>query len=340
MANQPPPAPHDATSSLDPYQFLSIKPNPDGSITRLRPIPSVPPSPTPAPAPAHSLSLSKDLPLNSSFDTSLRLFLPHPLSPSPPKLPVLIYYHGGGFVFYHPSSSIFHDSCIALASRLPALVVSVDYRLAPEHRLPAAYEDAVEAIEWVRNQARDPNASEPWMKDHADFSRCFLMGSSAGANIAYFAGLRATDLDLSPLKIQGLILNSAYFGGVQRTASEVRLANDRILPLPANELMWALSLPPGADRDHEYCNPTVGDGIYGEKIGQLPRCFLNGYGGDPLVDKQKEVVKILEARGVEVFTHFSDDGFHGVEIFEPAKAQALCDNIQKFIYASDATSGL
>ncbi|XP_054784468.1 probable carboxylesterase 8 [Prosopis cineraria] len=331
MADQPPYAGSGSgsCSSVEPYEFLNIQLNPDGSLTRLQPVHTVPPSP---------LSLSKDLPLNAASNTSLRLFLPHPLPPSRPKLPLLIYYHGGGFLFYHPSSSVFHDSCSALASRLPALVVSVDYRLAPEHRLPAAYEDAVEAIQWVRNQARDPGGSDPWLKDYADFSKCFLMGSSAGANIAYFAGLRSADLDLSPVIIQGLILNSAYFSGVHRTASELRLVNDRILPLPANDLMWALSLPLGADRDHEYCNPTVGDGIYGEKIGRLPRCFLNGYGGDPLVDKQKELAKILETRGVQVVTMFTDDGFHGVEIFEPAKALALCDNIQKFIYASNVTS--
>ncbi|MCI69415.1 putative carboxylesterase 8-like, partial [Trifolium medium] len=54
------------------------------------------------------------------------------------------------------------------------------------------------------------------------------------------------------------------------------------------DLMWTLSLPEGADRDHVFCNPTVLAAEYGEKIEQLPRTFINGYGGDPLVDKQKE----------------------------------------------------
>ncbi|XP_058745612.1 probable carboxylesterase 8 [Vicia villosa] len=325
MAESSPPK---QTSTINPYKFLKIKLNPDGSLTRTPILPTVPPSSDPTTSPPQP-SLSKDITLNSTAKTSIRLYIPHP--PPPTKLPLILYFHGGGFILYHSSTSIFHQSCSEFAAQTPAVVASVDYRLSPEHRLPAAYDDAVESLLWLKSQAENPNESDPWISHHVDFNNCFLMGNSAGANIAYFAGLRALDLDLSPITIRGLILNSIFFSGVQRTQSELRLVNDRILPLPAGDLLWSLSLPEGADRDHVYCNPTVMDRVYGEKIGRLPRCFVNGYGGDPLVDKQKELVKILKARGVHVVEWFCEDGFHAVEFFDRSKARDLVDNVRKFV---------
>ncbi|CAN1266897.1 Carboxylesterase 1, partial [Linum perenne] len=156
----------------------------DGTLTRLPSEPRTDPSLDPT-----QPVLSKDIQINQSKQTFLRLFLPNQISDSKSeRLPLLIYFHGGGFIICWPSSTFFHDYCSNATFQLPAVVASVDYRLAPEHRLPAAFYDCLEAIRWIASRGCD---EDPWMRDYADFRNCFLMGNSAGGNVAYHVGLRA-----------------------------------------------------------------------------------------------------------------------------------------------------
>lgn len=214
-----------------------------------------------------------------------------------------------------------------MANDTQSVVVSVNYRLAPEHRLPSAYDDALEALHWIKTSQDD------WLTRFADYSNCYLMGESAGGNIAYNAGLRAAaEVDqLKPVKIQGLILVQPFFGGKERTASEQRLANDPVLPLPVADLMWELSLPLGVDRDHEYCNPTVeGGSKVLDKIRQLVwKIIVFGSDGDPLVDREMEMVKLLKDKGAQVVGQFHGRDRHGVFVIEPTKAKELCTTIKK-----------
>ncbi|KAF9614862.1 hypothetical protein IFM89_020959 [Coptis chinensis] len=311
-------------SPINPYEVLGIVYNPDDTLTRQIQIPC-----TKSTDDNSLAKITKDIPLNVCNKTWLRLFRPV----EPPvnvKLPIILYFHGGGFILCSAFNTIFHNFCASMASKLPALIVSVGYRLAPESRLPSAYEDAIEAITWVKKQALDKDG-EQWLKDLADFSKCYLMGCSSGGNIVYHAGLRAISLDLNPLLIKGLILNQPFFGGSKRTESEMRMVNDKTLPLVVCDLMWELALPAGSDRDHEYCNPRF-DGGFKENINLLSRCFVSVRGGDPLMDHQKEFVKMVEGEGVKVVNWFEEAGYHGMELFEPHKAEVMFVALKDFIY--------
>ena len=330
MSGQTPPAP-----ITDPFEYLQVVLNPDGTLTRnFNSIPCVPPKPNDPQA--LTPVLSKDVPINPSNNTWARIFLPREALDSSSlanKLPLVVYYHGGGFILLSADMVIFHDSCSDLAKTVPAVVISVDYRLAPEHRLPAAYDDGVEALHWIKT------TQEQWLRNYADLSNCFLMGSSAGGNIAYHVGLRAAGVvhELEPLKIKGLILHHPFFGGSQRSASELRLMNDPVLPPIVSDLMWDLSLPiNGIDREHEYCNPTVDGGSKDlEKMKSLGwKVLVNGCDGDPLIDRQMEVVKLMEGKGVQVVGNFRVGGFHGEEDFDPSKAHVMHMVVKDFIMSS------
>ncbi|KAB2001277.1 hypothetical protein E1A91_D12G297600v1 [Gossypium mustelinum] len=316
----------------DPYKRLEITRNPNGSLTR-NPNRFPNTSATPDPDPTVPV-LSKDVTINQTTHTWARVFLPRQKPLDTNKFPLIVYYHAGGFIHCSAASTIFHVFCSNMALELQAIVVSVDYRLAPEHRLPAAYDDAIEALLWIKT------TQEEWLTQYANFTTCFVMGSSSGANIAYHAGIRvAEEADgLRPWKIRGLILHQPFFGGSVKVESELRLVNDPVLPPGVGDLMWELALPIGVDRDHEYCNPTTTKGTnLMEKLAAVGwKVLVTGCDGDPLIDRQVELVKSMEEKGVKVVSHFRMGDHHGVDFMQPDKANALFLVLKDFI--ASATS--
>ncbi|KAJ4716952.1 Alpha/beta hydrolase-3 [Melia azedarach] len=289
----------------------------------------------------HTVALSKDVTLNQINNTWVRIFLPRETVDSSSsscsnKLPLIVYFHGGGFTVLSPATKMNHEFCSELSAQLSCVIISVAYRLAPDHRLPAAYDDAMEALHWIKT------TQEEWLQKYADFSSSFMLGDSAGGNIAYHAGLRAACEvhNLLPLNIRGLILFKPFFGGVKRTESELRLANELDLPLSASDSLWKLSLPIGVDRDHEYCNPMAGEGsklleqfkLLGWKI------MVSGGYTDPLVDRQIELVKMMEDKGVKVESHFDESGHRTKDFIDPAKRNALYAYIKNFLLSTSAVA--
>ncbi|XP_020672531.1 probable carboxylesterase 18 [Dendrobium catenatum] len=124
-----------------------------------------------------------DLTVDPSRKLWFRLFLP--VDGRPQRLPLIVFFHGGGFAYLSPDTRAYDLACRRIARKIPAVVASVNYRLAPEHRYPAPYEDGIDVLRFVDSGGIDAVAGYL-----VDTSSCFLAGDSAGANIAHHVACR------------------------------------------------------------------------------------------------------------------------------------------------------
>jgi acetyl esterase/lipase len=164
---------------------------------------------------------SKDVVIDNGTGLAARMYLPPPASSGKRKdrgrLPVLVFYHGGAFVIESAFTPLYHDYLNAVTAKARVVAVSVNYRLAPEHRLPAAYEDSWQALNWVARNAE--SGPEPWLWDRGNLSRLFLAGDSAGANIAHNVAMRAGTEGGAP--VTGVLLLDPYFWGKKPVPGEL-----------------------------------------------------------------------------------------------------------------------
>ncbi|CAM6108327.1 unnamed protein product [Calypogeia fissa] len=285
---------------------------------------------------------SKDVVIDEDTNVWVRIFTPSEESVSQDsscsefytesnRRPVLIFYHGGGFGVLCANERNYDILCRTMARTFHVVVVSANYRRAPEHRYPTAYQDSFQVIKWL--QSADSHAHLPPM---ADISRCFLMGDSAGGNIAHFMACRVAELkekELLPLRIRGVVLLQPFFGSEQRTQAEITLANVPMLCTDATDWHWKAFLPDGADRDHPACNvfgPNASD------ISQLalPPIFLVKGTLDVLVDHQTNYESRMREMGKSIKAKNYVGGFHAFYIFIPVGtkiALACLADIKKFI---------
>jgi acetyl esterase len=207
-------------------------------------------------------------------------------------LPVLVYAHGGGFVFCDLDS---HDGlCRSLANLIPAVVVSVDYRLAPEHRWPTAAEDVFAATRWAATHAADIGG---------DPTRIAVGGDSAGGNLAAVTTLMARDRDL--LTITAQLLLYPVIAADFDTASYRLFGRGFYNPRPALQWYWDQYVAAPEDRQHPYASPLHGD------LSGLPPAVVVLAGHDPLRDEGIAYARALEAAGVPTSRCAFDGGIHG-----------------------------
>ncbi|GFP91127.1 probable carboxylesterase 1 [Phtheirospermum japonicum] len=215
------PNPTNSTQPIlyDIYPFIRVYKN--GTIQRFIGQDFVPPSPTDPTGEVHS----KDIRFSEKYNLSARIYLPAKnLNPAhkPRRLPLLIYFHGGGFFTETAFSATYHNHLNTLVAKAKVVAVSVNYRLAPENPLPIAYQDSWLALKWSFSHYKG-NGTEPWLTKYANFGNVYLGGDSAGANIAHNMAIRVglENSGLDPdIRIHGMFLNCPYFLGKRAIGNE------------------------------------------------------------------------------------------------------------------------
>ncbi|KAJ7949735.1 Alpha/beta hydrolase-3 [Quillaja saponaria] len=239
----------------------------------------------------------------SSFDINIdplrhlwfRLFIPMVTS-DVSSIPIIIYYHGGGFASNSPNSIAINSLARRFSRRLKAIVVSVNYRLAPEHRYPTQYDDGFGALRFLDNV----DNTNHFLPSNADLSQCFIAGDSAGGNLGHHVAVRASEYDFKRVKIVGFMAIQPFFGGEERTESEIRFSEGPVLSLKRTDWFWKAFLPEGSDRDHPASNvfgPKADLDISGLKF---PATLMVVGGFDPLQDRQRSYYEELKRSGKEV----------------------------------------
>ncbi|XVF76019.1 hypothetical protein PTKIN_Ptkin13bG0234100 [Pterospermum kingtungense] len=262
----------------------------------------------------------QDVMFDKNHDLHLRIYKPKSASfhgNNSYKLPIIIFFHGGGFCLGSRLWRTCHNSCLRLASGLNAIVVAPDYRLAPEHRLPAAMDDAVTVMNWLQGQALS-STNHAWLNSgEADFEQVFVLGDSSGGNIAHHLAVRlgAGSTQLAPVRVRGYVLMAPFFGGVVRTKSEDG-PSEAFLNLEILDRFWRLSMPIGETRDHPLANP-FGPLSPSLKALSLDPILVTVGGSELLKDRVEDYARRLKDMGKNIEYVEFEGQEHGYFNYDP-----------------------
>lgn len=246
------------------------------------------PIPVPPPPPVAKV-VNRRIP-RSSGDLPVRIYYPRAGS----DLPALVFFHGGGFVLGNLES---HDSLLrSVALGADCIVVSVDYRLAPEHPFPAAADDALDSVEWVHAQAAEIGI---------DRTRIAVGGDSAGGNLATVATLRLREKKGPKLCGQLLIYPVTRLRG-PLTGSLV--TNGEGYFLRTIDMTWFEDQYIG---DTEAATHPHGSPLLAEDLSRLPPAFVLTAEFDPLLDQGRDYALRLRQAGNECSYSHHAGAFHG-----------------------------
>lgn len=210
-------------------------------------------------------------------------------------LPLYLDIHGGGW--WMGEGFIFEDRSIELAIAAQVIVVSVDYRLAPEHPFPAALDDSWAALNWLYDNAESLGG---------DPERIAVGGGSAGGNLAAAVALRARDEGHPKLLFQYLLVPATDLSDTTQWASFEEAGDDYVLKVGGIETMLAAYVPNIVDRLNPYVSPLLATDHSG-----LPPALVVTAHFDPLRDQGKAYAEALARAGVDVRLHQEPASLHG-----------------------------
>ncbi len=225
----------------------------------------------------------------------VRIYTPKGIGP----FPVLVYFHGGGWVICDIET---HDGlCRSLCNGAGCIVVSVDYRLAPEHRFPAAPEDCYAATAWVARQAATFNG---------DSSRLAAGGDSAGGNLAAVVSLMARDRGGLPLALQLLIYPNTDLRMQAPSIEE----NGEGYYLTKRDMLWfrGYYITSEQDMTNPLASPLLASDLHG-----LPSAFVITAEFDPLRDEGESYGQRLREAGVPTTISRYNGMIHGFVSMAP-----------------------
>ena len=252
----------------------------------------------------------QDLEIDGGNGGTIRIRLYRPLQ-SAVLLPALLYVHGGAFMLGGLHTE--EERCELYAVRASCVVVQVDYRLAPEHPFPAAFDDVMTALRW---------AVESSDALGIDVHRVAIGGNSAGGAIAASVALECRSPDLPDLILQ-LLVNPAL-DCRRKTASAIRFTDSPVFTASDNALMWRAYLGEGSAAPDYRASPSLATDLGGS----VPASFWFAE-FDPLRDEGYEYALRLMDAGTSVGIHQYPGTFHGFDSYRMTRLgrRALDDQV-------------
>ncbi len=232
-----------------------------------------------------------------SPDVGVRIYTP---SGAGKVRPGLLYIHGGGFCF--GSIDTEHQGALAVADAVGAVVVSVEYRLAPEHPFPAAIEDCYAALRWFAANAAALGV---------DVDRIGAMGQSAGGGLA--AGLALLARDEGGPKLCFQLLGIPELDHRLETPSMRAFVDTPLWNRPNAIMSWRYYLGEDPGEVSPYASPALADDLSG-----LPPAYVTTMEFDPLRDEGIDYAMRLLQAGVSTELHQYPGTFHGSSLVASA----------------------